>query len=193
MPNVKDRDVNYKIMPDLHDNEIYLTDYIDHQLKVLSVGLNPSIPSVKAGFYFANPRNRFWSAFNQAGIVDADIIPDEKIHTLLLNQYRIGFTDVAKRASSMGHELRAADFKRDAPLLREKIECYLPEVIWFHGKVAMGKFMNYAYQNKQDWQWGYNDVDEIPARVFVSPNPSPANAAYSLDVLVEYYKLLKIR
>lgn len=178
-------------MADVKNNETSLPDYIDYGLKVLSVGLNPSIPSAQLGFYFANPRNRFWKAFNQAKVIGVEVTPAKSIHKQLLDQYGIGFTDVAKRASSMGHELRAADFKRDAPKLREKIERYTPNLVWFHGKVAMNKFMYYSYGIKQDWQWGFNNIDAINAKLFISPNPSPANAAYSLDMLVDYYKKLK--
>ncbi len=179
-------------MVDANNNEACLADYIDFDLRILSVGLNPSIPSAQVGFYFANPRNRFWKAFNQARIIDTEIIPTEDMHQQLLKKYSIGFTDVAKRASAMGNELRAADFRKDAPKLREKIECYRPDLVWFHGKVAMHKFMHYAYGMKQDWQWGFNSIDVINSKVFISPNPSPANAAYSLEVLVDYYKQLRV-
>ncbi|MDW3094408.1 MAG: mismatch-specific DNA-glycosylase [Gammaproteobacteria bacterium] len=178
-------------MSDVNNNKTCLPDYIDYGLKILSVGLNPSIPSAKLGFYFANPRNRFWKAFNKAEIIDTEIIPTRDIHTLLLKQYAIGFTDVAKRVSAMGHELRASDFKSDAPVLREKIQCYAPDLVWFHGKIAMNKFMYYAYGVKNNWKWGFNDVDIINSKVFISPNPSPANAAYSLDTLVDFYKKLR--
>ena len=178
-------------MADVKNNEVSLPDYIDYGLRILSVGLNPSIPSAQLGFYFANPRNRFWKAFNQAKVIGVEVAPAKNIHKQLLEQYGIGFTDVAKRASSMGHELRATDFKIDAPKLREKIERYMPELVWFHGKVAMNKFMYYSYGIKHDWQWGFNNMDDINSKVFISPNPSPANAAYSLDILVDYYKKLK--
>ena len=109
----------------------------------------------------------------------------------MLDNHAIGFTDVAKRVSAMGHELRAVDFKTDAPKLREKIERYAPELVWFHGKVAMNKFMFYSYGIKKNWQWGFNLVDAMESKIFVTPNPSPANAAYSLDMLVDYYKELR--
>jgi len=173
------------------NNKAYLPDYIDDGLRLLSVGLNPSIPSAQLGFYFANPRNRFWRAFNQAGIIDVEVIPSKSVHQQLLEKHGIGFTDVAKRPSAMGHELRAADFKKDAPMLREKLERYTPELVWFHGKIAINKFMFYSYGLKYDWQWGFNKIDDISSKVFVSPNPSPANAAYSLEVLVDYYKKLR--
>lgn len=175
-------------MVKLNTNDKILPDYIDFQLKILSIGLNPSIPSAKLGYYFANPRNRFWRAFEQANVIDEVLTVDASIHKILLQKHSIGFTDVVKHASSMGHELRASDFKRDAPKLREKIERYQPALIWIHGKVAMSKFMQYGYGVKQSWQWGVNYIEGIEAKVYLTPNPSPANAAYSLKDLVKWYQ-----
>ena len=45
-----------------------LPDYLQHNLDIVLVGLNPSLPSVEAGRYFASPRNRFWRALNRSGI-----------------------------------------------------------------------------------------------------------------------------
>ena len=46
-----------------------LPDYLKNNLDIVLVGLNPSQVSVERGHYFANPRNRFWRAFNQSGLV----------------------------------------------------------------------------------------------------------------------------
>jgi len=178
-------------MVKLNTNDKLLPDYIDYQLKILSVGLNPSIPSVKLGYYFANPRNRFWRAFEQANVINEVLNVDSSVHEILLAKHSIGFTDVVKRASSMGHELRAKDFKRDAPQLREKIERYQPGLIWVHGKIAMCKFMQYGYGIKRSWQWGLNHIENIETKVYLTPNPSPANAAYSLEDLVKWYQPIR--
>ena len=167
-----------------------LPDYIDYHIKVLSIGLNPSIPSVEQGYYFANPRNRFWRAFNQSNILELVLTPDVNVHMQLLNEFGIGFTDVVKRPCNMANQLRSDDYRRDAPLLRQKIEVYTPKLVWFHGKLAITHFMKHAYGIKDNWQWGLNDVPNISSRVFVSPNPSPANAAYSLQYLIENYNEL---
>lgn len=171
-------------------NDLQLPDYMAQHMNILSVGLNPSLPSVQFGYYFANPRNRFWKAFIQAKIIDGDIKLDANVHKLLLEKYLIGFTDVVKRASRMGHELRTADFKQDAPCLRDKIEFYQPKIVWFHGKIAFTKFMLYGYGIKDSWQWGLQDFDCINAKVYVTPNPSPANAAYSLNDLISWYQVI---
>jgi len=177
-------------MPDSYKGTSSLPDYIDYNLVCLSVGLNPSILSAQLGYYFANPRNRFWRAFNQSKIIGVEITPDSNVHKKLLREYSIGFTDVVKRPSRMGHELLASDFKRDAPALRAKIEKYVPELVWFHGKVAVSKFLKYGYGVKMNMDWGFNEIPQLDMPLLVTPNPSPANAVYSLDDLIEYYRVL---
>ena len=69
-----------------------LPDYLAPGLDIVFIGLNPSTISVLAGHYFANPRNRFWTAFNQSGLVTQDGLAEplgpEQDHTLL--QHGIG-------------------------------------------------------------------------------------------------------
>ena len=50
-----------------------LPDYIRGDLRILSIGLNPSLPSVREGFYFANPRNRFWRALQCSGLLSDEL------------------------------------------------------------------------------------------------------------------------
>ncbi len=177
-------------MPNSKTNNSTLPDYLVKDLSCLSVGLNPSIPSIEKGFYFANPRNRFWPAFNQALVVGQKVTPAQEAHVSLLKVHGLGFTDVVKRPSRMGKELRASDFKRDAPVLRNKIEKFKPRLIWIHGKVAIQQFLKYGYGITTKIGWGINQFAQIDPPVFLTPNPSPANAAYSLDDLVTYYRQL---
>ena len=169
-----------------------LADYLDYDLSLLSIGLNPSIMSVQSGLYFANPRNRFWRAFIQSGFIEECIDLNKSIHNKLLHQYSIGFTDVVKKPSSSSKVLTAIDFKRDAPKLRANCEIYSPNYLWFHGKVALTQFSRYAYGYKQEWQWGINQCSQIPFNIFLSPNPSSANAVFSLPVITDYYAQLHL-
>ncbi len=166
-----------------------LPDFIAPRLQILSIGLNPSLPSVDAGFYFANPRNRFWAAFAASGLVQDHETPSPAYHRRLLKLDQIGFTDVVKRPSRQGHMLNAADFRRDAPLLAQKIHKYNPSWAWFHGKVAYQKFLHYALKMpKSDLTWGLQTLVLGATRIFVTPNPSPANAVYSLADLQDWYR-----
>lgn len=111
----------------------------------------------------------------------------------MLTVYKLGFTDVVKRSSRTGSELRADDYRQDAPLLREKIDQYSPEILWFHGKMAANNYFMYAFACRQSLCWGWNDLSKYTTlKVFVSPNPSSANAKYSVSDLVAYYGKIKL-
>lgn len=168
-----------------------LPDYLGPGLRLVSIGLNPSIPSVEAGVYFANPRNRFWRALAASGLAGTVGEPSSSEVQRLFAREGIGFTDVVKRATRGGSELRAADFRRDAPLLKQKLEHFRPSVAWFHGKQAYRHYLRYAEGIRNaDLGWGGQPGLIAGCRVFLTPNPSPANAAYSLDDLARWYRRL---
>ncbi|HEX7027941.1 MAG TPA: mismatch-specific DNA-glycosylase [Gammaproteobacteria bacterium] len=176
----------------MNDTFETLPDYLRPELKIISVGLNPSIPSVLAGFPFANPRNRFWQALNLSGLVVAQLEPGRDAMQILLKRDSIGFTDVVKRPTAMGKDLSMKDYRRDAPLLKGKLLRYRPAWVWFHGMLAYRHYLKYAEGIAPEaLPWGEQAEFCIGAsRIFVSPNPSPANAAYSLNSLVGYYDSL---
>lgn len=168
-----------------------LPDYLGPGLEIVSIGLNPSLPSVREGFYFANPRNRFWRALNGSGLLAEPLVPGVAAMEVLLTRDRIGFTDVVKRPTAGGHDLRAADYREWSPLLLQKLEKYQPKIAWFHGKQAYANYLNYGEGVKAAIDWGEQPRCIGTARVFVTPNPSPANAAYSLDVLTDWFTQLQ--
>ena len=105
----------------------------------------------------------------------------------LFRNYRIGFTDLVKKPTSSGNELLAADYREGAPVLKEKLLEYQPGIAWFHGKVAYRNYLKYAEGRKMDIPWRAQKYFIGKSRVFVTPNPSPANATYSTDDLVRFY------
>lgn len=167
-----------------------LPDYLRPGLELVSIGLNPSLRSVEAGYYFANPRNRFWRALRGGGLAPADLEPGPRAVRVLFDEHAIGFTDVVKRPSPGGASLRAADFRRWAPVLHEKLVANRPRIAWFHGKQAYAGYLRYALGRGEEAAWGLQAAGEVPWRVFLSPNPSPANAAYSLEDLIGWYREL---
>jgi len=168
-----------------------LPDYLTPKLEIVSIGLNPSLPSVREGFYFANPRNRFWRALNDSGLLAEQLVPGVAAMDILLKRDRIGFTDVVKRPSAGAHDLRAADYRQWSPLLLQKLEKYQPKIAWFHGKQAYANYLKHAEGIKAPVAWGEQSHCIGSARVFVTPNPSPANAAYSLVVLTDWFRQLQ--
>lgn len=171
------------------NHEKTLRDYLREGLDIVLIGLNPSAYSVRVGHYFANPRNRFWAALSASRLVGRDLGPDDDAGMLADG---IGFTDVVKRATPQASGLTAADYRRDAPLLRDKLLRYAPTIACFHGLTAYRAYLRHGE--------GLSSAGAIPlgrqdhrigkSRVFVMPNPSPANARYSLEDLTEWYRRL---
>ena len=72
-----------------------LPDTVSSNMRMLLVGLNPSLHSVEAGYGFAGPGNRFWPAVTESGLVSKERDP---VHAL--KHHRIGMSDLVKRAST---------------------------------------------------------------------------------------------
>lgn len=166
-----------------------LPDWLEPGLRIVSVGVNPSIPSAKAGFPFANPRNRFWPALNASHLIPEPLQPGVEAMQILLMRERIGFTDVVKRPSAMEKDLCAAEFRTGAEVLLQKLKHCQPRVIWLHGKKPL-EMLCRAAGVKADMDWGLQQVRIEGMSLFATPNPSPANAAFSLQALTGWYDQL---
>ena len=165
-----------------------LRDHLQPGLDIVLVGLNPSDYSVREGHYFANPRNRFWPALNRSGLVGEEMSP--KLDARLLT-YGIGLTDVVKRPTPQGSGLRAADYRRWAPVLKQKLLEFQPRIVCFQGVMGYGQYLRHAEDAKEKPQVGRQTRTIGRSQVFVAPNPSPANAQYSLDDLVFWLQELR--
>lgn len=165
-----------------------LPDLLKPGLRLVFVGLNPSEYSAREGHYFANPRNRFWSAFNRSSLLPAALGREcAPADDSALLEHGIGFTDVVKRPTPQGSALRAADYRRWAPLLLEKLLRCQPALVCFHGQMAYRAYLQYGENEKAAPELGLQRRPIGTSQVFVVPNPSPANARYSLDVLAGWY------
>ncbi len=167
---------------------VTLPDYLEEGLDIVFVGLNPSVYSVEVGHYFANPRNRFWAAFNRSTLADREVTPEDDGSLL---REGIGFTDVVKRPTRQGSGLKTADYREWSPVLRDKLIKYGPRVASFHGMMGYRAFLKHAYGVEEPLDLGLQERMIGQSSVFVVPNPSPANAKYSLDDLVGWYDRLQ--
>lgn len=163
-----------------------LPDWLAPGLRVVSVGINPSIPSARAGYPFANPRNRFWPALNASRLVHAPLEPGIEAMNVLLARDGIGFTDVVKRATPMEKDVDRDEFLAGAQTLLGKLRAYQPRLVWLHGRTPLTSLCRVAGL-VPGGEWGLQDVQLEGIPLFVTPNPSPANAAFSLNELVKWY------
>jgi double-stranded uracil-DNA glycosylase len=173
-----------------------LPDYLQPGLDLVFIGINPGLYSLRHGHYFARTTSRFWPAFSRSRLSQR-MRCELKLEKLLpghdsqLPRFGIGLTDMVKRPSANASELAPQDFSLWAPILLQKLQRYAPRVACFHGLTAYRPFRNLALQSlgtppvlgaQQECIGG--------TRLFVVPNPSPANAHFTLADQTEWYDLL---
>jgi len=173
-----------------------LPDYLRPRLRLVFVGINPSVYSVERGRYFARTTNRFWPAFSRSrlsapirtALGRSALGPDDDRGLL---RFGIGFTDVVKTPSRNAAALRPKDFDTWAPRLRQRLARVAPRVVCFHGITAYRAFARYALDSdRRDWTLGAQPIGMGSVRLYVIPNPSPANAHFPIAALVEWYDRL---
>ncbi len=173
-----------------------LPDYLKKRMDLVFVGINPGLYSMQKGHYFARPTSRFWPAFSRsvlsAGVRAAlgrEVLRPADDATLL--RFGIGFTDVVKKPSRNAAALRPADFKGWAPRLLVRLETFRPKVACFHGLTAFRGFVRHGLgESASGWSLGAQALRLGATRVFVVPNPSPANAHYRLEDQIAWYDRL---
>jgi len=165
-----------------------LPDHLQPGLDIVLVGLNPSIPSAQTGHYFANPRNRFWPAFNGAEMTPEPLTAETDIRVL---EFGIGMTDIVKRPTPGVGDLKAADFRDGAVDLKERLLANAPRIVCFHGIMAATHYAKVVNNDRSKIALGPQSWAIGGSKVFVVPNPSPANASFSLSDIIEWYIQLK--
>jgi double-stranded uracil-DNA glycosylase len=170
-----------------------LPDLLQPGLKLIFVGINPSIYSVQRGHYFARPTSRFWPAFSRSRLSRAarealgrDTLGPEDDARLL--DFGIGFTDVVKIPSNNASSIKPADYAFWAPRLLERLDSSGAEMVGFHGVTGYRAFLRYALDAaKEEPSLGLQERVLGNARIFLAPNPSPANAHFRPEDQVRFY------
>jgi TDG/mug DNA glycosylase family protein len=168
-----------------------LPDRLATGLDIVSIGINPSVYSVERGFNFARPGNRFWPAFNAAGLVAEPIEPGKAAVARLLRQYRIGFTDLVRRPTERADQLTDKDFREGALALKRKLLRIQPRIAWFQGVTAYAKYLQHAEGLKRPVKTGLQPEQIGATHVFVTPNPSGANPAANPRALLQHFIALR--
>jgi len=159
-----------------------LPDLITEQLAVVFCGINPGMTAAATGHHFASRSNRFWRVIHRAGFTPEEIAP-ENGHTIL--RYRCGLTTVVERPTARADQLTEQEFIAAGAHFERKIARYAPRYVAFLGKAAYS-----ALSGRRDIAWGAQPATLGGAAVWVLPNPSGRNRAFSLDQLVSAYRQL---
>lgn len=159
-----------------------LPDVIAARLSVLFCGINPGLAAAATGHHFEGRSNRFWRVMYLAGFTPDQLSPGEGRRML---DYGYGLTTVVGQPTAGADELSRRDFVDAAAGFEQKIATYAPRCVAFLGKAAYA-----ALTSTRDLAWGRQPVALQGATVWVLPNPSGRNRAFTLEQLVEAYREL---
>lgn len=159
-----------------------LEDILAEQLAVIFCGINPGMMAAAQGHHFAGRSNRFWRTLHLAGFTPQEVRP-ENDRTIL--QYQCGLTAVVDRPTARADQLSLKEFTAAAADFEQKITRYAPRFVAFLGKAAYG-----ALTGQREIAWGLQPKTFGGAAVWILPNPSGRNLAFTLDQLVDAYRQL---
>jgi TDG/mug DNA glycosylase family protein len=92
-------------------------------LRILFVGINPSLRSAEVGHHFARPGNRFWPTLHAAGFTPRRLRPDEDAE---LPAHGIGVTNIASRPTRAATELSREELRAGAAELDDVVRVHAP-------------------------------------------------------------------
>jgi TDG/mug DNA glycosylase family protein len=159
-----------------------LPDILAPGLAVVFCGLNPGLQAAETGHHFAGHSNRFWRVLHLAGFTPRELDPGRDREIL---SFRCGLTTVVARPTRGADALAQREFVAGAEGLLGKVERFQPRHIAFLGKAGY-----LAISGLRDLGWGPQLGMFGGAAVWVLPNPSGRNRAFTLGALVEAYRPL---
>jgi len=166
-----------------HELANALPDILDTGLSVIFCGINPGMRAATSGHHFAGGGNRFWRAIHLAGFTPERIAP-ENDHAIL--KYGCGLTTAVERPTVRADQVSKHEFVAASAALEQKIEHFAPRYVAFLGKVA---YSIMSGQRKVDW--GLQSATFGGSAVWILPNPSGLNRAFTLDDLARSYEQLR--
>jgi double-stranded uracil-DNA glycosylase len=172
-----------------------LPDLLRDGLDIVFVGINPSLYSVAQGHYFARRANRFWPCFSRS-VLSARVRRAlgverlEPIHDTALPDHGFGFTDLVKRPTANVRDLRPGELVGGAAVLIDKLARDRPRIVCFHGVTIYRAVAPALGLPVADFALGPQLHRIGAARLFVVPNPSPANAHFTPAQQMEWYDRL---
>jgi mismatch-specific thymine-DNA glycosylase len=159
-----------------------LPDILAERLSVVFCGINTGMTAAVAGHHFSTRSNRFWRAIHLAGFTPREISPGDDREIL---QYGCDLTAVVDRPTSSADQLTPEEFAAAATRFEDKIARHAPRFVAFLGKAAY-----VALSGRREIAWGAQAETFGDAAVWILPNPSGRNRAFTLDQLVGAYRQL---
>lgn len=147
----------------------------DENSKVLILGTFPSVKSRENRFYYGHPQNRFWKVI--AGLTESEVPQTIEEKKKLLLEHGITIWDVIESCDIIGSS--DSSIKNVVPADIERV-------------VANSKIQNiYANGGTAKKLYEKYSQKKTGREIIGLPSTSPANAAYSLERLLECWQEVK--
>ena len=147
----------------------------DENSKVLILGTFPSVKSRENQFYYGHPQNRFWKVI--AGLTESEVPQTIEEKKKLLLEHGIAIWDVIESCDIIGSS--DSSIKNVVPADIERV-------------VANSKIQNiYANGGTAKKLYEKYSQKKTGREIIGLPSTSPANAAYSLERLLECWQGVK--
>lgn len=147
----------------------------DENSKTLILGSFPSVKSREAAFFYGHPQNRFWAVVAAVFGEEKPVTVEEKKKLVLENNLAlwdvIASCEIVGSSDSSISDVTANDLS--IIISNSKVD-----KIFVNGKTAEKYYNKYTYP-------------KTGIRAVCLPSTSPANAAWSLERLIEAWKIIK--
>ena len=147
----------------------------DENSKVLILGTFPSVKSRENRFYYGHPQNRFWKVI--AGLTESEVPQTIEEKKKLLLEHGIAIWDVIESCDIIGSS--DSSIKNVVPADIERVVANSNiQNIYANGGTAKKLYEKYSQK-------------KTGREIIGLPSTSPANAAYSLERLLECWQEVK--
>lgn len=164
-----------------------LEDYLEMNLDIIFVGINPSLMAAHRGRYYAGPGNHFYKLLHESGLTPRFVSFEEDYKLL---QYGIGLTNIVTRATRSAADLKRTEIKEGAKVVEEKLRLYKPRVAVFNGKCIYEVFANIS--SKSTFHFGLQPERIGDTAIWVTPSSSARCAHFPRMVdKLHFYTALK--
>jgi TDG/mug DNA glycosylase family protein len=163
---------------------LVIPDLVGPGMRVLLVGINPSLYSGWTGRHFARPGNRLWRTLHEAGFTDRLLYPAE---TDAIIDAGLGITNLVARSTARADELSDAEIRAGVAPLGRLVRRTKPAYVAFLGISTYR--IAFAVRRAQV---GRQSETFEGAGVWVLPNPSGLNANYQQPQLTATYAELRL-
>ena len=161
-----------------------IPDLVGPHVRVLLVGINPSLYSGWSGRHFARPGNRLWKTLHESGFTDRVLHPSETDAVL---DAGLGITNLVARSTARADELTSAEVRAGVEPLHRLVRRLRTPYVAFLGvtsyRVAFGRPRAVVGRQPEEFEG---------AVVWVLPNPSGLNAHYQQPALSAAYRDLRV-